>query len=102
QRRAVALGEGEMCRDAALRQQVPRGRLGEPPPLGIEAEERQPGAKGCRVEELVFERVFAGAAERAADELAVARSGVHAAGLAQELLAGRPLELPPEDPRPLQ
>src|SRR5260370_6338875 len=42
------------------------------------------------------------AAERAPDELAVARSGVHATGLAQEVVAGRRLELAPEGPGALE
>src|SRR5258708_3529774 len=46
--------------------------------------------------------MLASAAERAPNELAVARSGVHAAGLPEQVLAGRRLELAPERPRALQ
>ena len=50
----------------------------------------------------MLEAVLRRAAERAGDQRTLARAGVEAAGLAEQLLTGRGLELAPERPGPAQ
>src|SRR5207302_10120022 len=99
ERRAVFLGETEVCLNGTLR--------GEPSGLPLEhalpavrpLEEWIAPAERRRVEHFVFEVVPARALECARDQLPIRRAGVEPACLGEQLLAAGALELAPQGPR---
>src|SRR5207249_3928861 len=99
ERRAVLLREPKMCLDRTLRRKPSGLMLEHALPAVRPLEERITRAQSGRVEHLVLELIAASALERARDELARRRAGVEPAGLGEELLSARALELTPQVPR---
>ena len=99
QRRTVSLGLPKVRLDRALRCEPPGLFLVEADPAVGPLEQWKAPTQRRGVEDLVRESMRARARERSAHQLAGGRARVEAAGLRQEGLAARALELAPEVPR---